>query len=161
PELLRQLVVLARGQVAPTAPFRIGPDRTVASFYGDEAPLRRVLGGLTRVGLPIRVVRTSAGPARTPEPGLTSLQEELMARAAVLGYYAIPRRISLSRLAPLTGRSAPALGKILRRAEARLVLDYLAGEGGLGVLSGPRNAATPKRTSPRAMTKRPSSERSP
>ncbi|MHB1435562.1 MAG: helix-turn-helix domain-containing protein [Thermoplasmata archaeon] len=161
PELLRQLVELARGQIAPTAPFRIGPDRTVASFYGDEAPLRRVLGWLGRAGIPVRVVRTSARPARPPKPGLTPLQEELLARAAVLGYYSIPRRISLSRLAPLTGRSAPALGKILRRAEGRLVLDHLAGEGGLGVLSGPRNPAMPRRTSPRATAKRPSSERSP
>jgi len=161
PELLRRLIELARGQIAPIAPFRIGPDRIVASFYGDEAPLRRVLGWLTRAGLPARVVRTSARPGRPSPPGLTPLQEELLARAAVLGYYSIPRRISLSRLAPLTGRSAPALGKILRRAEGRLVLDHLAGEGGAGGLSGPRNAAMPRRTSPRATATRPTSERSP
>jgi hypothetical protein len=48
-----------------------------------------------------------------------------------MGYYAVPRRITLTRLARQTGRSAPALGKILRRAEARLVVRWLSAEGSL------------------------------
>jgi predicted DNA binding protein len=41
----------------------------------------------------------------------------------------VPRRITLSRMARQSGRSAPALGKILRRAEGRLVAHWLATEG--------------------------------
>ena len=46
-----------------------------------------------------------------------------------MGYYAVPRRITLTRLAQQTGRSAPALGKVLRRAEGRIVARWLASEG--------------------------------
>ena len=60
---------------------------------------------------------------------LTPLQSRLLARAWVMGYYAVPRRITLTRLAQQTGRSAPALGKVLRRAEGRIVARWLSTEG--------------------------------
>jgi len=76
-------------------------------------------------------VRASGRPyvADAGQTSLTPLQARLLARAWVLGYYAVPRRITLSRLARQSGRSAPALGKILRRAEGRLVVRWLASEG--------------------------------
>jgi predicted DNA binding protein len=131
PERLRRLLSLAGGEVSPTAPFRITPEKVVASFRGEEKALRRVLRRLDREELPYRVLRTSGRPYApdTPTPLLTPLQAEMLARAWVLGYYAVPRRITLSRLAHQTGRSAPALGKILRRAEGRLVVQWLSVEG--------------------------------
>ena len=126
---IRARLLLARGEIAPTAPFRLTAETVVASFYGEEASLRRVLRWLQRSGFPFRVVRASRKPRVPLAPhGLTPLQVRLMARAAALGYYSIPRRITLTRLARLTGRSAPALGKILRRAEGHLVVDFLATE---------------------------------
>jgi len=130
PERLRRLLSLAGGEISPTAPFRLTPQHVVASFRGDERAIRRVLRRLDREEFPYRVVRASGRPYLPAEaPLLTPLQAELLARAWVLGYYAVPRRITLSRLARQSGRSAPALGKILRRAEGRLVVRWLTAEG--------------------------------
>ncbi|MGI0132807.1 MAG: helix-turn-helix domain-containing protein [Thermoplasmata archaeon] len=128
PEQLRRLLALAQGSITPTAPFRLGPEHVVATFYGEEPALRRVLARLEREGLPFRVVRTSSRP-NVPDAGtvaLTARQQQVVARAWALGYYAVPRRITLTRLARVTGQSPPALGKMLRRAEGHLVVRYLA-----------------------------------
>ena len=131
PERLRRLLSLAGGEIAPTAPFRLDAEKVVASFRGEERALRRVLRRLDREEFPYRILRSSGRPFSPGEPAtvLTSLQGKLLARAWVLGYFAIPRRITLGRLARQTGRSPPALGKVLRRAEGRLVARWLASEG--------------------------------
>ncbi|MGP8075141.1 MAG: helix-turn-helix domain-containing protein [Thermoplasmata archaeon] len=131
PERLRRLLSLASGEISPTAPFRITAEKVIATFHGQEGALRRVLKRLDREEFPYRVVRASGRPY-VPDEGATSLtplQSTLLARAWVMGYYAVPRRITLTRLAQQTGRSAPALGKILRRAEGRIVARWLASEG--------------------------------
>jgi predicted DNA binding protein len=131
PERLRRLLSLAGGEISPTAPFRLDPEKVVASFRGEERALRRVLRRLDREEFPYRILRASARPFAAGEPTttLTPLQARLLARAWVLGYYAVPRRITLTRLARHTGRSPPGLGKVLRRAEGRLVARWLATEG--------------------------------
>jgi predicted DNA binding protein len=131
PERLRRLLSLAGGEISPTAPFRITAEKVIATFHGQERALRRVLKRLDREEFPYRVLRASGRPY-VPDEGsapLTSLQSRLLARAWVMGYYAVPRRITLTRLAQQTGRSAPALGKVLRRAEGRIVARWLAAEG--------------------------------
>ncbi|HXQ48814.1 MAG TPA: helix-turn-helix domain-containing protein [Thermoplasmata archaeon] len=147
PERLRRLLSLAGGEISPTAPFRITSEKVVASFRGEERALRRVLRRLDREEFPYKVLRASGRPypADAGAPLLTPLQAEMLARAWVLGYYAVPRRITLSRLAEQTGRSAPALGKILRRAEGRLVVQWLSVEGSvpdgvMGTATGAREA---------------------
>ena len=141
PERLQELLGLAGGRIAPTAPFRLTAAKAIASFHGEEAALRRVLRGLTKEGFPYRILRASRRPFADESETLapTRLQSDLLLRAWVLGHYAVPRRITLTRLARLTGRSAPALGKILRRAEGRLVARYLAEEvpSGEGAASEP------------------------
>lgn len=133
PERLRRWLALAGGEISPVAPFRLSAERVVASFHGEERALRRVLKRLDREEFPYRVVRASAHPV-VDDPAsaaLTPLQGRMLARAWVLGYYAVPRRITLTRLARQSGRSAPGLGKVLRRAEGRLVARWLASEGGV------------------------------
>ncbi len=128
PPGLRRLLELAGGRITPTVPFRLTPTRVVATFHGEERWLRRVLRGLERQEMPFRVVRASAHPYLGDAGGapLTARQREVLARAWTLGYYAVPRRITLTRLARLTGQSPPALGKMLRRAEGHLVARALA-----------------------------------
>jgi hypothetical protein len=131
PDRLRQWLSLAGGGLSPAAPFRLSAERTVASFLGEERALRRVLKRLDREQFPYRLVRASGHP-KVEEAGstpLTPLQARLLTRAWILGYYAVPRRITLTRLAHSSGRSAPGLGKVLRRAEGRLVARWLASEG--------------------------------
>ena len=131
PDRLRAWVALAGGGITPAAPFRLGADETVATFHGDERAVRRVLRRLDREEFPYRLVRASARPAlgERDDGTLTPLQARMLARAWALGYYAIPRRVTLTRLARSTGRSAPGLGKLLRRAEGHLVARWLAAQG--------------------------------
>jgi predicted DNA binding protein len=130
---LERILALASGGISPTAPFRIDPERVLASFHGDTAPLKRVLARLGREGLPFRIVRSSTRPygAEGAERELTDRQRTVLARAWALGFFAVPRRISLTRLATLTGQSPPALGKMLRRAEGTLITRFLASEAGV------------------------------
>jgi HTH DNA binding domain len=128
PSVLKALIDLAGGEVAPVPPFRIGERTTVATFRAEEPALRRVLAGLRKEELPFRVLRTSSRPFRS-DPGsapLTDRQRDALTRAWTLGYYSVPRRITLTRLARTTGQSPPALGKMLRRAERHLVSRFLS-----------------------------------
>ncbi len=130
-ERLRHLLALARGRISPTVPFRMTGEKVVASFHGEEPALRRVLRWLAKEEFPFRVLRASHRPfTEDSSSSLTLLQADLAARAWALGYYAVPRRITLTRLARLTGRSPPALGKVLRRAEGRLGAQFLSAERG-------------------------------
>ncbi len=131
PDRLRRLLSLAGGEIAPTAPFRLDAEKVVASFRGEERALRRVLRRLDREEFPYRILRSTGRPFAAGDAAtvLTPLQSHLLARAWVLGYYAVPRRVTLTRLARLTGRSAPGLGKVLRRAEGRLVGRWLSTDG--------------------------------
>jgi predicted DNA binding protein len=128
PEGLRRLLALSAGQITPTAPFRIDAERTVATFHATERLLRRVLDRLRREEVPFRVVRAARHPIAADADGasLTVKQRAAVARAWALGYYTVPRRITLTRLSKVTGQSPPALGKMLRRAEGRLVARFLA-----------------------------------
>jgi len=131
PERLRRWLALAGGGITPVAPFRLSEDETVASFHGEEKALRRVLRRLDREEFPYRLVRASTRPAvaEREDGGLTPLQGRMLSRAWSLGYYAIPRRVTLTRLARSTGRSPPGLGKLLRRAEGHLVARWLDTQG--------------------------------
>jgi predicted DNA binding protein len=130
PPALARIVARAGGEVSPTAPFRFDALRTLASFHGAPAALRKVLALLRREGLPFRMVRSGARPLPSGPAGreLTARQRAVLARAWALGFFAVPRRITLTRFASLTGQSVPALGKMLRRAEGTLVARYLASE---------------------------------
>ncbi len=132
PDGLRKLLALSAGQVTPTAPFRLDSERTIATFHATERLLRRVLKRLRREEVPFRVVRAARHPIQDDPalPGLTAKQRNVVARAWALGYYTVPRRITLTRLAKTTGQSPPALGKMLRRAEGRLVAQFLASHSG-------------------------------
>jgi predicted DNA binding protein len=131
PAALERWLALAGGRIAPTAPFKLTRERAIATFVGEQRPLRRVLGRLKREGFPYRVLRASSRPpAEEPNDGrpVTDRQKAALARAWALGYYAVPRRVTLTRLSKTTGQSPPALGKMLRRAEGRLVARFLAQE---------------------------------
>ena len=128
PAPLTRLLAASGGEISPIAPFRLGEGRTLASFYGPEPALRKVLQRLAREELPYRIVRASTRPmlgSGNPDE-LTNRQRRVLSRAWALGFYTVPRRISLTRLSHVTGQSPPALSKMLRRAEGRLVARFLA-----------------------------------
>ncbi len=58
--------------------------------------------------------------------GLTSHQVKALEIAFDQGYYDIPQRTTLEQLAPLVGCSKSSLNIVLRRAERKLLADFLA-----------------------------------
>ncbi|MCI4335937.1 MAG: helix-turn-helix domain-containing protein [Thermoplasmata archaeon] len=132
PDWLQRLLAASSGRVTPTTPFQLNRETVVATFHGEEAALRRVIARLRREELPFRV-RRSTGRLMSREDtteALTARQRAVLAKAWALGYYAVPRRVTLTRLARATGQSPPALGKMLRRAEGHLVAKLLATDSG-------------------------------
>lgn len=132
PSRLVRLLDLAGGRIAPTTPFRISADGVVVSFHGEAPAVRRVLHRLRTDGLPFRVRRVARRTryARDDVAGITDRQRAALARAWSLGYYRVPRGVTLTRLARTMALSPPALGKMLRRAEGHLIAQFLADESG-------------------------------
>ena len=58
--------------------------------------------------------------------GLTPHQVKALEIAFAQGYYDIPQRTTLEQLAPLVGSSKSSLNIVLRRAERKLLADFLA-----------------------------------
>ena len=130
PASLRALVSLSAGKITPIAPFRLNAETTTATFRGEESTLRRVLARLRKEEMPFRIVRASSRPvlADAIATELTAKQRDVLARAWALGFFSVPRKITLTRLAKTTGQSPPALGKMLRRADGHRVATFLSVE---------------------------------
>lgn len=60
---------------------------------------------------------------------LTARQVEILLHCVEQGYYEIPRRVTLRTMAANLGISAPSLSLVLRRAEAKLILDFAQSHG--------------------------------
>lgn len=58
---------------------------------------------------------------------LTDRQREVLAHVVRRGYYEIPRSITLRQLAGEIGISTTSLSLILRRAEGKIVQNYVGG----------------------------------
>lgn len=133
PDALETLLDFAGGQIFPGRPFVLRRDTTLATFRGDTPKIKAFLGRLRDMGLPfdLRGIRRSSIPIRPGAEGrtaLTPLQEHVLAEAVRRGYYAIPRRVSLTVLARTLRRSPAAVGKTLRRAEGTLAALAASGE---------------------------------
>jgi predicted DNA binding protein len=75
-------------------------------------------------GYAIEVISTYE---KTEWGGLTFRQERDLRMAFELGYFDIPSRITLDELASKIGCSKSTLNIIIRRAERKIVSDYLSG----------------------------------
>lgn len=56
---------------------------------------------------------------------LTNIQEQILKVAIRLGYYDIPRKIRIEKLAVKLHRSPSTIAEHLRKAESRIIKDYL------------------------------------
>jgi len=66
-------------------------------------------------------------PVEEYEDPLTSKQEIALVLAYLYGYYAHPRRTSIRELASKLGMSGSALAELLRKAELKVIKNYVAG----------------------------------
>lgn len=113
----------------PALPIVLGPEESVVSFCAKEEEMARVLQVLQDLGLPYRV--RSLGPYAPPAAPvmdlLTPRQREILRLALELGYYEVPARVTVTRLAEVVGVSKAALSKTLRRGEGRAVRSITGG----------------------------------
>ena len=65
-------------------------------------------------------------PARDSSALLTPLQEDALRSAVDTGYYRIPRPLNLHQLAAKSDVTAASFSERLRRAEGRVITQYVA-----------------------------------
>ena len=58
------------------------------------------------------------------KPQLTRIQEQILKAAIKLGYYDIPRKVRIEKLAVKLNRSPSTIAEHLRKAESRIIRDY-------------------------------------
>lgn len=101
----------------PTTPTVVDRDVALLSFLADEAAERDLLALLDRLGVPYRLRSRTAvrHPVPAGDDDLTPRQREILSLAWNLGYFDIPGKIGLAKLAGLTGLSRNAVSQHLRR----------------------------------------------
>ena len=101
-------------------------------IFSGKIPLKNFLAQLNREG--IDAIVTESGPSKENR-SLTFLQERVIELAQREGYFRFPRRTSLKKLSKKLKISPSTLDEILRRAEGKIVADYVgnprAGSDGL------------------------------
>jgi predicted DNA binding protein len=83
--------------------------------------IRSILQDLQRAKLPARLGSLRRVSPRHRLPQLSPVQRILLDQAVSAGYFAVPRRINLTRLAQKMGRSKSTVSKMLAVVEEKLV----------------------------------------
>lgn len=127
PGILEAILEDLGAGVTPTTPTVLRKDASTLSFLADEATepmVYALLDGL-RVPWRLRSRRGVALPKAGGGPDLTARQREILSLAWNLGYFDIPARADLARIATLTGLSRNAVSQHLRRALRRILQDWV------------------------------------
>jgi len=91
-------------------------------LLGNKASVKKLLDQLEKQG--VKFVLKKIERAKTPNL-LTKRQEEVLLLAYELGYFDQPRRINLHSLASLLKLSPPTLSELLRKAQKKVIAEYL------------------------------------
>ncbi len=115
---LRELKLLRR--------FPIHIQAGVATWVvvGPEPKVRRLLTHLHSNSIGVEVVSVGRGPPSHGPFSLTSRQHQILRRAMLEGYFEVPRRVSLTELAPKIGIAASTLSVTLAVIEKKILKHY-------------------------------------
>jgi predicted DNA binding protein len=91
--------------------------------------LQGLVRDLRASGFPLRVLRFGRDTMRTCPPTLTPRQYALLHQALAAGYFDVPRRITLTRLAGKLARSKSSISRALAQVERQLA-EASAASGG-------------------------------
>jgi predicted DNA binding protein len=93
-----------------------------------RSKLRALIAALNGAGCRARVVSFRRDSLRSVRPELSPVQRRLFHAALEAGYFEVPRRISLTRLAERLGRSKSTVSQTLAHVERKLILSSSANE---------------------------------
>lgn len=127
PGILEALLEEVGAGVTPTTPTVVGRERATLTFLADEAAEARVLALLRGLHVPFELQsrrRISPGAAR-PSGEPTARQREILSLAWNLGYFDLPARVGLAKIAELTGISRNTVSQHLRRGVRHILASSL------------------------------------
>lgn len=105
--------------IVPAYPIEGRDGRERLTLVGERIALARFVATLERQGVRTRIVELRR---HRPRDALTPRQGELIRAAIEQGYYDVPRRVSLTRLAQRLGVAKSTLSEALARGERRVLL---------------------------------------
>jgi predicted DNA binding protein len=128
PGILEDLLEELGAGVTPIPPTLLRKDRAILSFVADDRAKRRVFTLLEGLGIrwKLRASEAIRTPASPSDVVLTARQQELLSLAWNLGYFDVPARTDLARLAALTGLSRNVISQHLRRGMRRILREWIA-----------------------------------
>ena len=127
---LEQIVKKFDISVVWTTPMRVTEEKRVYSAIADQENIEKLLSVLQLIG---EIENVSVQQATYEAHGvlacLTARQKEILVLAKKMGYYDYPRKVNGEALAEAIGISKAATIEHLRKAEARIMSQILAGYG--------------------------------
>ena len=138
------LLFAARDSGVPLElPFDIVDGEAVWTLTAPRERLSELCGQLDAFGIAYVVERI--GGEEAADSLLTDRQEGLLEAAAERGYYATPRRCSLTQLAEAQGYAKSTVSEVLHRAEGAVIEQFLAERASPRGSRPPRERATEPR----------------
>jgi predicted DNA binding protein len=127
PTILEAVLEDLGAGVTPTTPILIQRDTATLSFLADDAATKRVFALLKGLGMPWRLRGRKAirHGVIAADDALTPRQREILSLAWNLGYFDIPARAGLEKLAELIGLSRNTVSQHLRRGLRRILRESL------------------------------------
>jgi predicted DNA binding protein len=113
-QLARELEVMIR------YPRTAQNGRLMCETIGRLSRLRQLITTLRALGVEASITSLRAESLRSVRLTLTSAQRSLFRQALALGYFCVPRRISLTRLAERVSRSKSSVSEMLAVVERKL-----------------------------------------
>jgi predicted DNA binding protein len=127
---LEQIVKKFDISVVWTTPMRVTEEKRVYSAIADQENIEKLLSVLQLIG---EIENVSVQQATYEAHGvlscLTARQKDVLVLAKKMGYYDYPRKVNGEALAEAVGISKAATIEHLRKAEARIMSQILAGYG--------------------------------
>ncbi len=115
------LPLLKRLRLLRHLPFPVQAGVATWTVVGPGRKVRRLLDELARESTRVHVEAIHPGALAKGSTGLTARQQEILRRAMAEGYFDVPRRISLTALAPKIGVALSTLSVTLAVIERKVL----------------------------------------
>jgi hypothetical protein len=112
---------LSKATVVPRTPFEVRDGWVQWEFVTDHSHARSLVNSLKESNTPHRVISFGTDSS---ERLLTPRQREVFDLAVIEGYYEIPRRTNLTKLAGILGVSKSTICELVQHIEKQIIGEY-------------------------------------